>query len=128
MNNDTLKLIARILISIIFILAGFSKFGNIGGTAGYIASIGLPASTALAWLAAIFEAVAGLMILVGFQTRLTSWALAAFCIFTGVVFHNNFGDQTQMILFMKNIAIAGGFILLAVTGAGALSVDGRRGA
>ena len=99
MNNDTLKLVARILISLIFILAGFSKFGNIGGTAGYIASVGLPASTALAWLAAIFEAVAGLMILVGFQTRLTSWALVAFCLFTGAVFHNNFGDQTQMIMF-----------------------------
>ena len=126
MNNDTQKLIARIFLSVIFILAGAFKFPAIAGTAGYISSVGLPAATLLAWLAAIFELVAGLMILVGYQTKLTSWALAAFCLFTAVVFHNNFGDQTQMIMFMKNIAIAGGFLLLAITGAGAYSVDARR--
>ena len=126
MNTDTLKLIARILLSIIFIMAGASKFGNIGGTAGYIASVGLPASTALAWLAAIFELVAGVMILVGFKTRLTAYALAAFCIFTAVVFHNNFGELVQLIMFQKNIAIAGGFLLLAAVGAGSKSIDARQ--
>ena len=127
MNNSVILLIARILLSVIFIMAGLQKFGNIAGTAGYIGSVGLPAGVALAWLAAIFETVAGILILIGFQTKLTSWALAAFCLFTAVVFHNNFGDMIQGILFMKNLAIAGGFLALSVSGPGSISVDARRG-
>lgn len=125
MSNASL-LVARILLAAIFIMAGLGKFGDIAGTAGYIGSVGLPAGTLLAWGAAIFETVAGLAILAGFQTRLTSWALAAFCIVSGVIFHNNFADQTQMIMFLKNLAIAGGFLALSVSGAGAWSVDGRK--
>jgi putative oxidoreductase len=127
MSNNLVLLIARILLSIIFILAGAGKFGDIAGTAGYIGSVGLPAGTLLAWVAAIFEVVAGIAILIGFQTRLTSYLLAAFCIVSAVIFHNNFADQMQMIMFLKNLAIAGGFLALAVAGAGAWSVDGRRG-
>lgn len=126
MNNSLIILIARILLAVIFILGGLSKFGNIAGTAGYISSVGLPAGTILAWLAALFEVVAGLAILIGFQTRLVAWALAAFCIFTAIVFHNNFGDQIQMIMFLKNLGLAGGFLLLAVHGAGSISLDARR--
>ena len=126
MSNNAILLIARILLAVIFIMAGLNKFPNIAGTAGYIGSVGLPMGTALAWAAAIFETVAGIAILIGFQTKLASWALAAFCIFTAVVFHNNFGDQTQMILFMKNLAIAGGFLALIVSGPGSISVDGRK--
>lgn len=127
MNNSVILLIARILLSVIFIMAGLQKFGNIAGTAGYIGSVGLPAGMALAWAAAIFETVAGILILIGFQTKLTSWALAAFCLFTAVVFHNNFADMIQGILFMKNLAIAGGFLALSVSGPGSISVDARRG-
>lgn len=127
MNNNVIVLIARILIAVIFILGGLSKFGNIDGTAGYIASVGLPMGGILAWLAAIFETVAGIFILIGFQTRLTAFALAAFCVFTAVVFHNDFANQAQMISFMKNLGLAGGFLMFAVHGAGSLSVDGRRG-
>ena len=108
-------------------MAGLGKFGDIGGTAGYLSSVGLTAGTLLAWGAAIFETLAGLAILVGFQTRLASWALAAFCVVSGIIFHNNFGDQMQMIMFMKNLAIAGGFLSLAVSGAGAWSLDARTG-
>lgn len=127
MNNNTILLVGRILLAIIFIMAGLQKlFGGIEGTAGYIASVGLPASTALAWLAAIFETVAGIAILVGFRTKETAWALAAFCVFTGFVFHFQPADQGQMINFMKNLAIAGGFLALSVSGAGSLSVDARR--
>lgn len=127
MNNSTILLIARILLAIIFILAGFNKFGNIAGTAGYIGSVGLPMGTLLAWGTAFFEVLAGIAILIGFQTKLVSWALAAFCIVSAAIFHNNFGDQTQMILFMKNLAMAGGFLALSVSGAGGLSVDAKRG-
>ena len=126
MNNSTVLLVARILLALIFILAGLNKFGNIEGTAGYIGSVGLPMGTLLAWATAIFEVVAGVAILVGFQTRLASYALAAFCVVSAAIFHNNLGDQIQFILFAKNLAMAGGFLALSVAGAGALSIDAKR--
>ena len=128
MSNNVILLVSRILLSVMFIMAGLSKFGDIGGTAGYIGSVGLPAPTLLAWLAGIFETLVGLAVLVGFQTRIAALALAAFCVFTAVFFHNNFADQMQMAIFMKNFTIAGGFLALYVAGPGSLSVDGRRGA
>ena len=126
MSNSVILLVARILLAIIFILAGFQKFFAIDGTAGYIGSVGLPAPVLLAWAAAIFEFFAGLAILVGFRTKEVSWALAAFCVFSGFVFHFQPEDQMQMISFMKNLAIAGGFLALSITGAGSLSIDARR--
>lgn len=127
MNSNITLLIARILLAFIFIMAGLNKFGSIDGTAGYIASKGLPMSGLLAWVAAIFETLAGLFILVGFQTRLSAYALALFCVFTGLVFHFDPSNQGEFISFMKNLAIAGGFLALAVAGAGSYSVDARRG-
>lgn len=128
MSNAIILLAARILLAVIFILSGWGKFFAIQGTAGYIASVGLPAATLLAWAAAIFELVAGLAILVGFRTREAAWLLAAFCLFAGFVFHLQPADQMQMIMFMKNLAIAGGFLALGQAGAGSLSVDQRLGA
>ncbi len=127
MSNNVVLLVARILLAAIFIIAGATKFGSIDGNAQYIASVGLPAPTLLAWAAAIFETVAGLFILVGFLTRYTSYALVAFCIFTGFMFHYAPADQMQMVMFMKNLAIAGGFLALSITGAGSISIDARRG-
>ncbi|MBO6639191.1 MAG: DoxX family protein [Roseitalea sp.] len=125
MSNAIPLLVARLLLAIIFIMAGLQKFGAIAGTAGYIGSVGLPAATALAWAAAIFETVAGLAILAGFRTRETAWLLAGFCLFTGFVFHFQPSDQIQMIMLMKNLAMAGGFIALAAAGPGRFSVDAR---
>ena len=127
MQNSIILLAARVLLAVIFILSGWSKFFAIDGTAGYIASVGLPAATLLAWGAAIFELVAGLAILVGFRTREVAWALAAFTLFAGFVFHFQPADQMQMISFMKNLAIVGGFLALGQIGAGAFSLDARRG-
>lgn len=126
MNNSTVLLIARILLAAIFVLAGFSKLTGIEGTAGYIGSVGLPFPTLLAWGTAFFEIIAGIMIAVGFQTKLAAYALAAFSIVSALIFHNNLGDQMQFILFMKNFAMAGGFLALSVAGAGSLSVDAKR--
>jgi len=127
MSNSAILLVARILLSVMFIMSGLQKFTDIAGTAGYIGSVGLPAAGALAWLAAIFETLAGIAILVGFQTRIASYLMAAFCVVLGALFHSNFADMTQMIMFMKNLTIAGGFLALSVAGAGSLSLDGRRG-
>jgi putative oxidoreductase len=130
MSNSILFLLARILLAAVFIPAGLQKLSGIDATAGYIAAMGLPQATLLAWAAAIFEVVAGLAILVGFQTKWAALGLAAFCVFTGFVFHygasNGGADQVQMIMFFKNLGLAGGFLGLAAAGAGALSVDARR--
>ena len=114
-------LIARILIGGFFIMAGLGKIADVAGTAGYMQSVGLPGI--LVWPAIIFEVVLGLMIVVGFQTRLAALAGAAFCVVTAVLFHTNFADQIQMIMFLKNFAIAGGFLMIFAHGAGAFAID-----
>lgn len=124
--NNLLLLVARILLSFMFIMAGFQKFGDLAGTAGYIGSVGLPAGSLLAPLSGALEALAGLAVLVGFQTRIASWLLAAFCVIAAVFFHYAPADVMQMMIFSKNLAIAGGFLALSMAGAGAWSVDGRR--
>ena len=127
MSNSLVLLIARVLLSVMFIMAGLQKFTGIEGTAGYIGSVGLPAPVALAWLSAIFETLAGIAVLIGFQTRIAAILLALFCLFTALVFHFDFADQMQMLLFMKNVTIAGGFLALYASGPGSISVDARRG-
>jgi putative oxidoreductase len=124
--NNALLLAARVLLSFMFVMAGAQKFGDLGGTAGYIASVGLPAGLVLSPLSAVFEVVAGVAILIGFQTRFAAWLLAAFCAFTAFIFHYAPDDMMQTLLFTKNLTIAGGFLALSVAGAGAWSVDARR--
>lgn len=128
MSNSIILLVARILLAFIFILSGVQKFFGIEGTAGYIASVGLPFATLLAIGAAIVETFGGLAILVGYRTREAAWVLAAFTLVAGFLFHFQPADQMQMISFMKNVAITGGFLALGQIGAGALSLDARRGA
>ena len=131
MPNALLSLLGRALLSVVFIPAGLQKFGDIAGTAGYIQAGGLPAPTLLAWGSALLEVVLGICVLVGFQTKYAALLLAAFCLVTGVVFHygmsNGGADMMQMIMFFKNIGLAGGFLTLAANGAGAWSVDAKRG-
>lgn len=126
--NGPVLLIARILMAIIFVLAGFGKLTDISGTAAYFAMYNLPATTVVAVVVGLIELLGGLAILVGFQTRIAAWVLAIFCIATALVAHRDWADMNNMIHFQKNLAMAGGFLVLALHGAGALSVDGRRGA
>jgi putative oxidoreductase len=139
--TNSLLLLARILLSFMFILAGLSKFADPASTVGMITQAGLPAATALTYLAGVFEVVAGLAVLVGFQTMIASILLGLFCVFTALVFHsgainipdfpaaaNGLLSLFNSLLMMKNLALAGGFLGLAVAGAGAWSVDGYRGA
>jgi putative oxidoreductase len=122
--NAIYSLGGRILIALIFVLAGLSKIGAIDGTQAYMEAMGVPGILVYPTIA--FEVGAGLAIIIGFQTRFVALALAGFCIVTAFLFHNNLGDQTQFILFMKNFAMAGGFLFLARDGAGAFSIDNRR--
>jgi putative oxidoreductase len=114
-------LIARLFIGGFFLLAGVGKVSDPAGTAGYIQSVGLPGF--LAWPAALFEIAVGLSLVLGYQLRLVSLAGAAFCIVTALLFHNNFADQTQMVMFLKNFSIAGAFLMFFAHGAGKLAID-----
>ena len=125
MNNpalgDAAKLVGRILLALMFVLAGWSKINGYAGTQGYMASAGVPGI--LLPLVIIVELIGGLMIVVGYKTRLVALVLFAFTIVASVLFHMNWAQPMQQLLFMKNLAVAGGFLVLFAAGAGAYSVD-----
>jgi len=117
----TLVLVARVLASAIFIIAGYGKLGaGYAGTEGYMASMGVP--TALLPLVIALEIGGGLSLLLGFQTRLASFMLAIFCIAAALIFHEG---ASQHVMFMKNFAMAGGLLAFTVFGGGRASLDGE---
>jgi len=118
------RMTGRVLMSAIFVMAGISKLGSYAATQGYMESMGVPGI--LLPLVILFELGGGLTVLLGWQTRISAFLLAGFCIVSALIFHANFGDQMQSILFMKNLAMAGGFLFLVAGGAGAWSLDARR--
>lgn len=126
-NSSVTILLGRILLAVIFLLSGFGKLTAISGTAAYFGSLGLPVPTVTAVVVGLIELLGGIAVLIGFQTRVTAWVLAIFTVATGLVAHTGWADQMQMIQFLKNLAIAGGFLLLASSGAGAYSIDAKRG-
>ena len=133
LNNlqNPLALVGRILLALMFVLAGFSKIGGFAGTTGYIASVGLPAASLLAALTIVLEVGGGLAIMFGFFTRWAALALAAFTLLASFIFHAYWSlpaDQQMMqqLMFMKNISITGGLLVLAAFGAGAISIDAKR--
>lgn len=134
LNNlqNPLALIGRILLALIFVTSGFSKISGFEGTAGYIASKGLPMASIVAALTILIELGGGLAIVFGFMTRWAALALAVFSVLAAVIFHTYWAvpaDQVMMqqINFWKNISMAGGFLVLAAFGPGAISIDAKRG-
>jgi len=126
--RDVLLLIGRVLLAAMFVKTGLDKFFALGDTASYISSAGLPLAFLLAPLTAIAEVVLGLAIIVGFQTRWAALGLAIFCLITIPFFHAfwTMADQARglnQLLALKNLSIAGGFLVLAAVGPGLLSVD-----
>ena len=113
----------RILISLIFVMSGFSKIGGYAGTQGYMESVGVSGS--LLPLVIAVEILAAIAVIVGWQTRIAALALAGFCILTAIFFHTDFANQMQMAMFMKNFTIAGGFLILVAHGPGAYALDNR---
>jgi putative oxidoreductase len=121
--NATLAVAARVLASAIFIVAVYGKLGaGYAGTQAYMASVGV--SGAMLPLVIVLELGGGLALLFGFQTRLVAFLLAGFCIISGMIFHSG-ADQMQQIMFMKNLAMAGGLLAFTVFGAGRPSLDGE---
>ncbi len=118
-----LQLAGRILMSAIFIWAGWGKLLGFAATAGYLEKIGLPMPPAAAAFAVFMELGVGLALFVGLFTRLSGAALAAWCIITALIAHTNFADRNMEIHFMKNVAMCGGLLYVVAFGAGAYSLD-----
>jgi putative oxidoreductase len=130
-SYDVVALVGRILLALMFLLAGWSKIGGFEGTAGYIASKGLPMAQLLAGATIVLELGAGLALVAGFKARWAALALAVFTLLASVIFHAFWAvpaeaRQVQNLMFMKNIAITGGLLMVLAFGPGRFSVDGRR--
>ena len=116
---------ARILIAALFLMAGVGKLGSgYAATQGYMEAMGVPGM--LLPLVIALEIGGAVLVIAGLWTRATALALAAFTVLSALLFHADFAEQMQQIMFLKNFAIAGGFLFLAIKGAGAWSVDARR--
>ncbi|HET9693552.1 MAG TPA: DoxX family protein [Steroidobacteraceae bacterium] len=116
-------LAGRVLISAMFLTAGLAKVGGYAGTQAYMAAAGVPG--ALLPLVIALEVLGAIAIVVGFRTRIVAAGLAVFTVAAAVLFHSG-ADEMQQLLFMKNLAIAGGFLFLVARGAGDWSFDARR--
>ncbi|GAA6169650.1 DoxX family protein [Sessilibacter corallicola] len=122
--SNLVDLIGRIALAAIFFLSGVGKLQNYEGSQQFLALAGLPEFLLPAVI--VFEIVGSLLLVAGFQTRLVALAFAGFSVATAVLYHSNLGDQIQFLMFYKNIAIAGGFLVLAANSAGGFSIDAHR--
>lgn len=130
--RNPFALLARVLMALLYLPAGWGKIGGFSGTAGYIASKGLPMPQVLAAGTIVVEIVASILLVIGLFTRWSALALAVFTLLASVFFHNYWAmpaDQQMMqsLMFWKNIAIVGGLLAIVAFGPGAISVDAKRG-
>ena len=123
--TNLLDLLARIFISLIFLLSGINKIGNYEGTVGWMESLGMPGIFLIP--AIILEIAAPILIIVGYKVKISAALLSVFCVTTAIIFHSDFSDQMQFISFMKNIGLAGGFLFIVVNGAKDFSLDRKLG-
>ena len=125
-------LVGRILLALVFLIAGSRKLMAVAGTAGYFAKLGFPMPEVMVWVAIIIEVGGAILLILGWKTRYVAYALALFTLIATFAAHRfwEFGDAAQyaaqMNNFLKNLAIIGGMIIIAATGPGPNSVDGRR--
>jgi putative oxidoreductase len=130
-SQNLFALIARVLMAALFLPAGISKIAGFAGTVGYIGSVGLPMPELGAAIAVVVEVGGALALLLGFHTRWAALLMALFTVVEGVFFHAFWNVapeamQMQQIMFMKNIAIAGGLLALTAFGGGSISLDARK--
>jgi len=122
-NSNYVAPAGRVLIAFMFVMSGLNKINNYGNTAGWMDAMGVPGS--LLPFVIVLEVLGGAAIMIGWQTRITAILFAAFSVMSAAIFHADFSDQNQMIHFMKNVSIAGGFLFLIVHGAGTYSMDNQ---
>jgi putative oxidoreductase len=115
--------IARFFLALIFVVEGVSKIASLDATRHYMQARHLPGG--LLWPVILFEIGSGLLTAVGYRTRVVAAALTVYCLLTAAIFHASLSDQEQNLMLLKNIAMAGGFILLSYVGAGRISIDAR---
>ena len=125
-QQNLLDFTGRVLIAAIFLVGGLGKIAGYAGAQGYMAAMGVPA--VLLPLVIALEVGGSIAIILGYRTRLAAFLLAGFCVVSALIFHHALGDRTQFVMFMKNFAIAGGFLLLVARGPGGWSLDARRAA
>ena len=127
MNTSTsfAPALGRLLLAAIFLISGFGKLADPAGTIGYISAVGLPLPEFGYAIAVIVEIAGGLLLIAGYQIRVAALALAVFTVVAALLFHLDFADQNQFIHLLKNLAIAGGLLQLAVFGAGRFSIEAR---
>ena len=123
--KDVALLAGRVLLALMFVMAGWSKIGGYAGTQGYMEAMGVPGF--MLPLVILLELGGGLAVVLGLFTRSISVLLAGFTLMAAFIFHYQPAEQMQMLMFMKNVSVAGGFLALAAAGAGAFSVDARLG-
>lgn len=114
----------RVLLALMFVLVGLNKIPGYAGMQGYMESMGVPGM--LLPLVIALEVLGGLVLMLGWHTRITAFLLAGFTLLATLIFHANIGDQTQYLLFMKNLSITGGLLMVVSHGAGPYSLDNRR--
>jgi len=119
------ELAGRSLLSVLFLLSGVGKISAYAATAAYMSSVGVPGVLLPVVIAT--EVLGAIAIVLGWQTRISALLLAGYSLLAALIFHTNFADQIEMIMFLKNVSIAGGFLLLVANGAGPLSLDRRLG-
>jgi putative oxidoreductase len=128
LDTSPLPLIGRVLLVAIFLLSGFGKITDPAGTMAAITAVGLPFPPLSYGGALLVEIGGGLMLVAGFHARIAAAAIAVFCLVSAALFHRAFGDQNQMIHFLKNLAMCGGALQVVAFGAGRYSLDARRAA
>ena len=119
--SNVLDLIGRIFISALFLISAFNKIFNLGGSMGWMESFGVPGF--LIFPAIAIELILPILVIVGYQARIAAGILSIFCLATAFIFHFNFSDQMQLILFLKNIGLAGGFLFIVANGTKDWAVD-----
>lgn len=124
-NTSALPVVGRVLLATIFVFSAIGKLLAPAATIGYIQAMGLPFAGAGLVAAIVVELGGGLLLALGYKTRLVALALAAFSVVTGLIFHSAIGDQNQLIHLLKNLAMAGGLLQVAAFGAGAFSLDAK---
>ncbi len=117
------SLAGRILLVLIFLNSGIGKIGNFGGMAQYMAKFGMPFTSFFLFGAILFELFGSLCVILGYFTRFGALLILIFLVPTTLIFHNDFGDRIQMIMFMKNVSMFGGCLILFAAGPGRLSLD-----
>ena len=119
--TNILDLVGRVFISLVFLLSGINKIGNYEGSIGWMESFGMPGIFLIP--AIILEIVAPILIIIGYKVKIAAALLSVFCIATALIFHTDFSNQMQFVSFMKNIALAGGFLFLVINDTKNLSLE-----